>query len=430
MISDNTNQSNSPSDPQATADSNPEVGSDADNDSPDGQPINEGSEGTDDLAQDIILPDGLSAQEIAAATGAPDASAETAESTAQPAAEVPVNEAGQTSLLDAEGSIAIAMVQGEAVTELPKDLYIPPDALRVFLETFSGPLDLLLYLIRRQNLDILEIKVAEITRQYMQYIELMSALQLELAGEYLVMAAMLAEIKSRMLLPKPVSDDEDDTDPRAELVRRLQEYEQFKTAGENVEAMPRMERDIFPIAIEPPDLVSERPQPTVELKELLVAFAEVLHRADMFARHAIHMEPLSVRERMTQLLSKLKHSTDFVPFADFFTVEEGRSGVVVSFLAMMELVREGLVDIVQNEAFAPIYLRASSEERTQKFGLYSAEDGGDQALVEAADESAFEEADATEADDSALAEKASATGAADSSLQDEQPDGASESKTD
>ncbi|MCR9276900.1 MAG: segregation/condensation protein A [Pseudomonadaceae bacterium] len=322
------------------------------------------------------------------------------------------------------------MVQGEAVTELPKDLYIPPDALRVFLETFSGPLDLLLYLIRRQNLDILEIKVAEITRQYMQYIELMSALQLELAGEYLVMAAMLAEIKSRMLLPKPVSDDEDDTDPRAELVRRLQEYEQFKTAGENVEAMPRMERDIFPIAIEPPDLVSERPQPTVELKELLVAFAEVLHRADMFARHAIHMEPLSVRERMTQLLSKLKHSTDFVPFADFFTVEEGRSGVVVSFLAMMELVREGLVDIVQNEAFAPIYLRASSEERTQKFGLYSAEDGGDQALVEAADESAFEEADATEADDSALAEKASATGAADSSLQDEQPDGASESKTD
>lgn len=358
---------------------------------------------------EIVLPDGLNAEDVAAAaagtvvSGAADENAiggePTGEPAAEPAAEVPVNEAGQTSLLDAQGSIAIAMVQGEAVTELPKDLYIPPDALRVFLETFSGPLDLLLYLIRRQNLDILEIKVAEITRQYMQYIELMSALQLELAGEYLVMAAMLAEIKSRMLLPKPVSDDEDDTDPRAELVRRLQEYEQFKTAGENVEAMPRLERDIFPIAIEPPDLVSERPQPTVELKELLVAFAEVLHRADMFARHAIHMEPLSVRERMTQLLSKLKNGTDFVPFSDFFTIEEGRSGVVVSFLAMMELVREGLVDIVQNEAFAPIYLRASSEERTEMFGLYSAEDGGAEITPgEADEESAFEEV-ASELDD-------------------------------
>ncbi len=374
MISDNTSESSA--------------------DSPDENSSGEDAAGQPDT---IVLPDGLSAEEIAAAAADESTSSDSDNAGAgardpETPAEIPVNEVGQTSLLDAEGSIAIAMVQGEAVTELPKDLYIPPDALRVFLETFSGPLDLLLYLIRRQNLDILEIKVAEITRQYMQYIELMSALQLELAGEYLVMAAMLAEIKSRMLLPKPVSDDEDDTDPRAELVRRLQEYEQFKTAGENVEAMPRLERDIFPIAIEPPDLVSERPQPTVELKELLVAFAEVLHRSDMFARHEIQMEPLSVRERMTQLLSKLKHGTDFVPFSDFFTAEEGRSGVVVSFLAMMELVREGLVDIVQNEPFAPIYLRASSEERTQMFGLYSAEDGGAEIAPDEADgESAFEE---------------------------------------
>lgn len=275
---------------------------------------------------------------------------------------------GQAEMLDTEGNVALAVVQGEEVTELPTDLYIPPDALRVFLETFSGPLDLLLYLIRRQNLDILEIKVAEITRQYMQYIELMKALKLELVGEYLVMAAMLAEIKSRMLLPRPAGDDDDEGDPRAELVRRLQEYEQFKSAGENVSEMPRLERDIFIAEVEPPTLTRQLAEPKVELQEILVALAEVLNRADMFARHEIQMEPLSVRERMSSLLGRLKGATEFVPFIEFFTPEEGRSGVIVTFLAMMELVREGLLDIVQQESFAPIYLRAATDPQLRLDG--------------------------------------------------------------
>ena len=256
---------------------------------------------------------------------------------------------------------AVAWVRGELVTELPTDLYIPPDALEVFLETFEGPLDLLLYLIRRENLDILDIKVAEITAQYMSYIDLMQAMQLELAGEYLVMAAMLAEIKSRLLLPKPSGADEDEDDPRAELIRRLQEYEQIKTAAEDLAALPRMERDIFPAHAEKPELVRQHAEPQLDLREVLVALAEVLRRAEMFQKHAVQLEPLSVRERMTAILDRVNEARDFVPFSDLFTPEEGRAGVIVSFLALTELIREGMLDFVQNAAYAPIYIRAAGE---------------------------------------------------------------------
>jgi segregation and condensation protein A len=255
----------------------------------------------------------------------------------------------------------IAVVGSQVVTELPTDLYIPPDALEVFLEAFEGPLDLLLYLIRRQNLDILEIKVAEITRQYMSYIELMSALQLELAGEYLVMAAMLAEIKSRMLLPRPTSTD-DDEDPRAQLIRRLQEYEQLKISAERLDAVPRLERDLFPAYVDRPELIRRHVEPVVDLKELLVALSRVLHRADMFQHHSVQREPLSVRERMTNVLGRVNDSPEeFVPFVQLFSAREGRLGVVVTFLAVMELTRERLIDLVQSEPFSPIYVRAAAE---------------------------------------------------------------------
>ncbi len=256
----------------------------------------------------------------------------------------------------------VAVVEGASVTELPTDLYIPPDALEVFLEAFEGPLDLLLYLIRRQNLDILNVRVAEITAQYMRYIDLMQALQLELAGEYLLMAAMLAEIKSRMLLPRPDAFEDEEDDPRAELIRRLQQYEQIKSAAENLGEMPRLERDIRVVAAEKPELVREVADPVVELKEVLLALAQCLHRAQMYERHSIAQEPLSVRERMTDILDRMRHSTEFVPFASMFTAEEGRMGVIVTFLAIMELIRESLVDFVQAEAFAPIYLKAAGEE--------------------------------------------------------------------
>jgi segregation and condensation protein A len=254
-----------------------------------------------------------------------------------------------------------AIVAGETITELPTDLYIPPDALEVFLEAFEGPLDLLLYLIRRQNLDILEIKVAEITRQYMHYIELMTALQLELAAEYLVMAALLAEIKSRMLLPRSGADLDDEDDPRAQLIRRLQDYERFKIAAEQLDALPRLERDVFRSYAERPDLVRERLDPAVDLKEVLIALARVLHRAEMFQHHAVKLEPLSVRERMSDVLTRVNDAPEeFVPFVSLFSVHEGRLGVIVTFLALMELIREGLVDLVQQAAFAPIYVRAAS----------------------------------------------------------------------
>lgn len=259
----------------------------------------------------------------------------------------------------AQGEFPFAIVEGKTVTELPKDLYIPPDALEVFLEAFEGPLDLLLYLIRRQNLDILEIRVAEITQQYMQYVELMHAMQFELAAEYLVMAAMLAEIKSRMLLPRPQLEEmEEGEDPRAELIRRLQEYERFKQAAEDIDALPRVDRDVFPGSATPPPIDRQQPLPDVELKELLLAFSEVLRRADMFQNHKISFEALSTRERMGDVLKALSGGTNFVPFQTLFTAEEGRLGVVVTFLAIMELIKESLIEIVQSEPFAPIHVRA------------------------------------------------------------------------
>jgi segregation and condensation protein A len=256
-----------------------------------------------------------------------------------------------------QAEMPFAVVQGQPYTQLPKDLYIPPDALEVFLEAFEGPLDLLLYLIRRQNLDILDIPIAEITRQYMAYIAMLDELQFELAAEYLVMASILAEIKSRMLLPKLASDEEDEDDPRAELVRRLQEYERFKQAAENLGDLPREGRD-FVIAeafLEEKQVI--RVPPEVDLHDMLVALRDVLSRADLFSHHHVQMEPLSVRERMTRIIDLLR-ANPYMEFPQFFSVEEGRAGVVVTFLALMELTRERLVDVVQNEPLGKIYVKS------------------------------------------------------------------------
>jgi segregation and condensation protein A len=260
-------------------------------------------------------------------------------------------------LKPAQGEMPFAMVEGQPVTEMPRDLYIPPQALEVFLEAFEGPLDMLLYLIRRQNLDVLDIPIAEITRQYMRYIELMQVLQLELAGEYLLMAATLAEVKSRMLLPRVGTDTAaEETDPRAELVRRLQEYERFKRAAEGIDRMPRLERDTWIATAELADHKVVRMPPQVTLQEMLLAFQEVLSRSDMFAHHHVQREPLSVRQRMTEVLSSLTAST-FVDFVQLFRADEGRRGVTVTFVALLELLREGLIEIVQAEAYGPLHVR-------------------------------------------------------------------------
>lgn len=253
-----------------------------------------------------------------------------------------------------------AVVEGEPLTQMPRDLYIPPDALQVFLEAFEGPLDLLLYLIRRQNLDILDIPIAEITRQYTRYIELMHELQLELAGEYLLMAATLAEVKSRMLLPRPQSEaGQVEDDPRAELVRRLQEYERFKQAAMDIEELPRIDRDTFPASAELTERRVVRLLPEVTLQEMLVALKDVMSRADMFAHHHISRERLSVRQRMSEVLGALKHQS-FAEFTHLFRPEEGRMGVTITFSAILELLREGLIEIVQAEPFAPIHVRAGA----------------------------------------------------------------------
>jgi segregation and condensation protein A len=253
-----------------------------------------------------------------------------------------------------------AVVEGEPITQLPKDLYIPPDALQVFLEAFEGPLDLLLYLIRRQNLDILDIPIAEITRQYMSYIDVMRELQLELAGEYLVMAATLAEIKSRMLLPRPANaDGEEEVDPRAELVRRLQEYERFKRAAQDLDELHRVDRDTFPASAELVERRVVKLQPNVTLQEMLIAMRDVMKRAENFAAHHISRERLSVRQRMSEVLNAMS-SRAFVEFVDLFRPEEGRLGVTVTFIAVLELLREGLLEIVQSEPYAPIHVRAGA----------------------------------------------------------------------
>ncbi|MCZ6803376.1 MAG: ScpA family protein [Proteobacteria bacterium] len=257
-----------------------------------------------------------------------------------------------------QGEMPFALVQGSPITELPKDLYIPPDALEVYLEAFEGPLDFLLYLIKRQNIDILDIPLAKITEQYMSYIEMMDVLQLELAGEYLLMAAMLAEIKSRMLLPRH-TDDEEEEDPRAELIRHLQEYERYKKAAEKLDELPRIERDLFTTVTEFPGRKINQKPPEVSLDSILHVFAEVLKRADMFSHHLIQRETLSVRERMGIVLEKV-NPEGFTDFKDLFSVEEGRAGVIVSLLAILHLLKDALIQLVQNETNGPIYVKAAS----------------------------------------------------------------------
>ncbi len=261
-------------------------------------------------------------------------------------------------LLPQQQEMPFAIVQGEPLTELPKDLYIPPDALEVILEAFEGPLDLLLYLIKRQNLDILDIPIAGITRQYMSYIELMEVLRLELAAEYLLMAAMLAEIKSRMLLPRPVEADDED-DPRAELIRRLQEYERYRQVTEEIDLLPRMERELFTAGVAFPDRRSDRPQPGVSMRDLMAAFADVVTRAEMFRQHQIMREPLSVRERMSRVLQRIS-ADSFTDFSALFTPEEGRAGAVVTLLALLELLKGALIELVQTENCGPIHIKAKA----------------------------------------------------------------------
>ncbi len=262
--------------------------------------------------------------------------------------------------LPAQQEMPFAIVQGAPLMALPQDLYIPPDALEVFLDSFEGPLDLLLYLIRRQNLDILEIPIADITDQYIEYVELMKELRLELAAEYLVMAAMLAEIKSRMLLPRPAEAEEEE-DPRAELVRRLQEYERFKRAAVELDELPRLERDVFAVQAEVPPGHVRRLPPEVDLREVLLALRGVLARADLFTSHRVEREALSVRERMSLVLERVQ-AGGFVPFAHLFDLREGRAGVVVTFLALLELIKAASIELVQAEPFAPIHVRLRGGE--------------------------------------------------------------------
>ena len=253
--------------------------------------------------------------------------------------------------------LPFAWVAGNPVTELPQDLYIPPDALEIFLEAFEGPLDLLLYLIKRQNIDILEINVADITDQYMAYVDLMEAAQFELAAEYLVMAATLAEIKSRILLPRQADDEAEEDDPRMALIRRLQEYERFKNAAEQINDLPRMERDFQTATAGLPQIERVVPDPEVDLRDVLISLAMVLRRGEMFEHHHIQRETLSTREKMSEILVRIS-TQKFVPLVSLLLREEGRLGVVVTFLAVMELIKDSLIEIVQSEPFGPIHIKA------------------------------------------------------------------------
>jgi len=266
--------------------------------------------------------------------------------------------ADSKSVAPQQEEMPFAVVQGQPQYTLPKDLYIPPDALEVFLDAFEGPLDLLLYLIRRQNLDVLEIPIADITKQYIEYIEMMIDVRLELAAEYLVMAAMLAEIKSRMLLPRVnVDDDDEEGDPRAELIRRLQEYERFKQAAEDINALPQLGRELHTVSVDVPHKNNEQAPPDVDLKEILLALKDVMHRADMFSSHQIAREELSLRERMSHVLDNVR-SENFTLFTDLFDISEGRAGVVVTFMAVLELIKQQLIELVQAEAYAEIHVKA------------------------------------------------------------------------
>ena len=255
--------------------------------------------------------------------------------------------------------IVLATVQGKEVTSLPEDLYVPPNSLKIFLYTFAGPLDLLLYLIRKQNLDILDIDVANITEQYISYIDLMEAFQIELAGDYLVMAAYLAELKSKMLLPRS-SDKEEEEDPRAELMRRLQEYQRFKEAAANIDLLPRLNRDFFLAGAKLPEFQAVTPIADLPMEELSFALAEVMRRVDQSKAHLINFEQLSTRERMTEILERMRNET-FIEFSTLFKVEEGSMGVVVTFLAVLELLKDSSIEIVQSEEFGPIHIKGIEE---------------------------------------------------------------------
>ena len=262
-----------------------------------------------------------------------------------------------TSARPQQQEMPLAVVLGQPVLQIPQDLYIPPDALEVILDAFEGPLDLLLYLIRRQNLDILDIPVAEITRQYVDYIQAMHEMRFELAAEYLVMAAILAEIKSRMLLPRPPTEEGLEDDPRADLVRRLQEYERFKQAAEDIDSLPRQDRDTTPVSAFVPDRAVVRLPPPVDLREMLMALHDVLKRAELFTQHAIKRDALSVRQRMGELLERMADGA-FHRFESLFEAREGRLGVVVTFLGLLTLAKEQLVEIVQEAPLAPIYVKS------------------------------------------------------------------------
>jgi segregation and condensation protein A len=249
----------------------------------------------------------------------------------------------------------LARVYGEPVLELPVDLYIPPDALEVMLEAFQGPLDLLLYLIRKQNLDILDIPMAALTRQYIEYIEMMRTRNLELAAEYLVMAAMLMEIKSRLLLPRPAATEDEEADPRAELVRRLLEYERIKLAAQRLDALPQVGRELAAITIFIERTIEER-LPEMRVPDLAEAWRALLYRARLQAHHRVMREELSVREHMSQILRRLREHR-VLSFTELFEPERGVAVLVVTFLGLLELAREGLIDITQAGGFAPIYVR-------------------------------------------------------------------------
>jgi segregation and condensation protein A len=280
----------------------------------------------------------------------------------------PESESADLSALMGQGGMAeggapswLALVNGSPLTAFPEDLYIPPEALEVFLEAFEGPLDLLLYLIRRQNLDILDIPVAEVTRQYITYIDMMQGLKMELAAEYLLMAAILAEIKSRILLPKPPAAEAEEEDPRAELIRRLQEYERFKIAAERIDMLPRWERDLFEVVVDTGTIEVRKVYPTVDLRDVLLAFQDVLKRVDRHSHHQIRREALSVRERMASILGRLMDVAS-MNFRELFDPREGRAGAVVSFLAILELAKESLIELIQDEPLAEILVRRRGAE--------------------------------------------------------------------
>ncbi|WP_299078545.1 ScpA family protein [uncultured Paraglaciecola sp.] len=255
--------------------------------------------------------------------------------------------------------LPLAFINGEALIEKPEDLYIPPDALELILEAFEGPLDLLLYLIRKQKFDIVNLPVYQVTQQYMEYVELMTDIKLELAGEYLLMAAILGEVKSRLLLPKRPDAEEDEDDPRAELIRRLKEYELVKNAAQQLDNIPRQERDIFPASAAASESVAPiRILPSVSLQDLVLGFQSAMQKAQAFEHHHIEKETLSTRERMSLILQQIS-SDEFTGFDALFHASEGKAGVVVTFLAILELAKESLIELVQAQPYANIHVRVA-----------------------------------------------------------------------